>query len=186
MGLIKTIVWGRENGTRAWVRRTLFGDRFGDRPPASAPNTSPNSAYSAPGPDGGISSGGISSGGISSGGVIVGGSNKMEPPKDVTPPDGFEVVLHKDALKPGEITEVIIGGTAIAVANVAGTYRAISNACPHAGGPLGEGTLEGGAVRCPYHGWTYDLESGACKTNPDVRVQTYEVRVERDAVCVRL
>lgn len=167
MALLKTILFGRENGTRAKIRRMFFGGGQ-DR------DTSPNSSYSAPSEP------------IVTGGVTAGGANKLEPPKDVTPPDGFEVVLHKDALSPGEVTEVIIGGTAIAIANVDGSFHALSNACPHAGGPLGEGQLEGSLLRCPYHGWTFDVADGACRTNPDVRATTFDVHVERDAVCVRL
>lgn len=111
---------------------------------------------------------------------------RMEPPRDVTPPDGYEVVLHKDALDPGRIIEIIIGGTAIAVANVDGTYHAISNACAHADGPLGEGTMDGPIVTCPYHGWQFDVRDGACKTNPYAKVATYPVRIVGDAVCVKL
>lgn len=166
MGLLKTIILGRKDGIRAKIRQTLFG---GSR----TEDTSPNSAYAAPRE-------------APAGGVTAGGANKLEPPKDVTPPDGFEVVLHRDALSPGEVTEVIIGGTAIAIANVDGRYYAVSNACPHAGGPLGEGSVEGGLLRCPYHGWTFEPGTGTCRTNPEVKVQTFAVHLERDAVCVRL
>ena len=109
-----------------------------------------------------------------------------EPPRDVTPPEGFEVVLHKDALAAGKIIEVIIGGTAIAVARAGTQYYAISNKCPHADGPLGEGTLEGTVVTCPYHGWSFDVADGSCKTNPYAKVTTYPVQVVGDAVCVKL
>jgi len=166
MGLVKTLLFGRDNGIRAKIWRMAAGG--GDT------DTSPNSSYSAPGAS------------VVTAGVTAGGANKLEPPKDVTPPDGYEVVLHKDALSPGEVTEVIIGGTAIAIANVDGSFFALSNACPHAGGPLGEGTMEGGLLRCPYHGWTFDVADGACRTNPDVKATTFDVHIERDAVCVRL
>jgi nitrite reductase/ring-hydroxylating ferredoxin subunit len=119
-------------------------------------------------------------------GVVAGGKKAKEPPKAVTPPDGFEVVLHKDSLSPGEITEVIIAGTAIALCNVEGRFYAVSNTCPHAGGPIGEGKLEGATVACPYHGWTYDVRDGRCFVQEDIKLPTYEVRVVGDAVCVRL
>lgn len=104
----------------------------------------------------------------------------------MTPPDGYEVVLHKDALDAGKIIEVIIGGTAIAVARVGESFYAISNKCPHADGPLGEGTLEGTIVSCPYHGWAFDVRDGSCKTNPYALVQSYPVQVVGAAVCVKL
>lgn len=167
MGILKTLILGRDNGIRSKIRKTIFGG-------GKTVDTSPSSSYSAPSAD------------TPMGGVIAGGATKMEPPKDVTPPDGFEVVLHKDALAPGEVTEVIIGGTAIAICNVDGSYHAVSNSCPHAGGPLGEGELSGGLLRCPYHGWSFDVASGACQTNPDVKVPIYAVHVKEDAVCVKL
>ncbi len=110
----------------------------------------------------------------------------LEAPKDVTPPEGFEVVLHKDALPAGQVVEIIIAGTAIAVANVDGKFHAISNTCAHAQGPLGEGGLEGHVVTCPYHAWEYDVRSGACLTDSSAAVETYEVQVVDNAVCVAL
>ena len=111
-------------------------------------------------------------------------SLRHEAPKEVTPPDGYEVVLHKDALDEGQIIEVIISGKAIAVAKVDGTHHALANTCPHAGGPLGDGKLKDGVVSCPYHGYKYDLRDGSCKTNPALSVQKFEVRIVGDAVCV--
>ena len=113
-------------------------------------------------------------------------SLRKEAPRDVTPPDGYEVVLHKDALDPGTIIEIIIAGTAIAVANVDGTFYAIANACKHAEGPLGEGAVEGCVVVCPYHGWKYDLRTGKCQTVPGQAVASYPVQIVGDAVCVKM
>ncbi|MCB9778978.1 MAG: Rieske 2Fe-2S domain-containing protein [Alphaproteobacteria bacterium] len=96
------------------------------------------------------------------------------------------MVLHKDALAAGSVVEIIIGGTAVAVANVDGTFYATTNTCPHADGPLGEGSLDGRILTCPYHGWAFDVADGACKTNPDVKIETYDVQVVDTAVCVRI
>ena len=167
MSLFKTILTGRENGIRAKIRAALGGGKRED--------TSPDSSYSAPRQQESKPAPAERALGLS-----------PEAPKDVTPPEGFEVVLHKDALKPGLITEIIIGGTAIAVANVGGHYFACTNSCPHAEGPLGEGGMDGSVVTCPYHGWKFDLSNGDCLTNPGVKLKTYEVRVEKDAVCVRI
>ena len=109
-----------------------------------------------------------------------------EPPKGVTPPEGFEVVLHKDALDVDNVTQVIIAGTAIALARTSDGFFAIENNCPHAGGPMSEGWLEGSQISCPYHGWAFDLRDGKCATNPESCIQTYEVQVLEDAVCVKL
>lgn len=165
MGLVRTILLGRPDGIRSKLRRAFGG---------GSEDTSPGSAYSAPRDDAPPPPAEAALG------------LHPEPPRDVTPPDGYEVVLHKDALKPGKVTEIIIGGTAIAVANADGTFHACTNSCPHAGGPLGEGTLEGGELTCPYHGWSFDLKQGVCLTNGDVEFLTYDVQVVGDAVCVRL
>ena len=139
----------------------MFGDSNND--------TSPDFAYAAPTYD-----------------SVSTDSGSPEPPRNITPPEGFEVVLHVEALKPGEVSEVIAGGTAICIANVDGEYFALSNTCPHADGPLGEGRLEGSSVLCPYHGWAFDVRDGRCLTDGSSSVGTYEVQLKGDAVCVRV
>ena len=166
MGLLRTLLFGRDNGFRAKLRSIASGGGVED--------TSPNISHSAP------------SYSPSTAPPSASGSASLEPPRDVTPPEGFEVVMHKGSLKPGEVSEVIAGGTAIAVCNVDGTYHAVSNSCPHADGPLGEGGLEGSVLTCPYHGWAFDVTDGSCSTNADAHIATYEVAIEGHAVCVRL
>jgi nitrite reductase/ring-hydroxylating ferredoxin subunit len=77
-------------------------------------------------------------------------------------------------------------GRALAVFNVGGTCYAIDNACPHRGGPLGEGDLDGTSVACPWHAWRWDVTTGASVNNPAVRVASFPVTVERDQVFVEL
>lgn len=158
MSLLKTLLLGRENGFRARLRRKFAGGASADAPRTPPPGR-PVAAEKA---------------------LNLG----VEPPKDVTPPDGFEVVLHKSALKDGQVIEVITGGRALALANVNGTYYASTNECPHAHGPLGEGTLSGTILTCPYHGWKFDLKDGSCITSAEDRIKTYPVRIVGDAVCV--
>lgn len=57
-------------------------------------------------------------------------------------------------------------GREIALFNVQGKIYALDNACPHMGGPLGEGELEGCVVTCPWHGWQFDVKTGACLNMP--------------------
>ena len=84
----------------------------------------------------------------------------------------------------GTIKEVNVGGTAVALANIAGAYHAINNTCLHRGGPLGEGTLEGKIVTCPWHGWQYDVTTGKLLTNPAIGLQCYPVEVRGDDLFV--
>ena len=59
---------------------------------------------------------------------------------------------------------------------------AIGNLCPHQGGSLCDGFVEGDIVTCPLHGWEFDLRSGACMTIPGESVPCYAVTVEDGAV----
>jgi nitrite reductase/ring-hydroxylating ferredoxin subunit len=84
----------------------------------------------------------------------------------------------------GELRVVEAAGTPIALANVDGTIYALSNACLHRGGPLGEGDLDGPTVTCPWHGWRWDVRTGANANNPAVAVACFPVTVDGGAVYV--
>ena len=84
----------------------------------------------------------------------------------------------------GKVEEV--GGKAIAVFNCEGTFYAIDNTCKHRGGPLGEGSVSGTTVSCPWHGWEYDVTSGVCQMDPSIKVQTFDVKVEGDDILLSL
>lgn len=89
-------------------------------------------------------------------------------------------------LATGEGRVVEVEGRELALFNVDGIYHCIENACPHRGGPLGEGDLEGRVVSCPWHAWRWDVTTGANTNNPAVRVAAYPVTVEGGAVFVEL
>jgi 3-phenylpropionate/trans-cinnamate dioxygenase ferredoxin component len=89
-------------------------------------------------------------------------------------------------LATGEGRVVEVEGRELALFNVDGVYHCIENACPHRGGPLGEGDLEGHVVSCPWHAWRWDVTTGANTNNPAVRVAAYPVTVEGGAVFVEL
>ena len=84
----------------------------------------------------------------------------------------------------GKVVE--IGGKKLAVFNCDGQFYAMDNTCRHRGGPLGEGSLAGTTVTCPWHGWTYDVSSGACGMNPAMKLQTYGVTVDGQDILVAL
>ncbi len=67
-----------------------------------------------------------------------------------------------------------------------GRVFALSETCPHRGGPLHAGQVTRGVVRCPWHLWQFDLASGCSPVNPHSSVPTYPVRVENGTVFVRL
>lgn len=89
-------------------------------------------------------------------------------------------------IKPGQGLVAEAKGKTLAVFNVDGAIHAINNTCCHRDGPLGEGELEGNIVTCPWHGWRYNVTTGACMNNPSAKVEAYQVKIEGDDVKVLL
>jgi NAD(P)H-dependent nitrite reductase small subunit len=75
-------------------------------------------------------------------------------------------------------------GKAIALFKVEGQVYALENRCPHRGGPLGEGFLEGKLVTCPWHAWQFDVTNGVCDNIPDMSQTSYPVKIEGDDVLI--
>jgi 3-phenylpropionate/trans-cinnamate dioxygenase ferredoxin subunit len=108
------------------------------------------------------------------------------------------VALPLAELPPGTSTTVKAFGTTVAVFNVEGQVFALSNHCPHHGGPLCHGRIsgavlpsqpyeyrygrEGRVLICPWHGWEFDIESGRTIFDPAVRVKIYEARIEEGEI----
>lgn|SRR5574341_248263 len=86
----------------------------------------------------------------------------------------------------GQGTVVDAGGKSLALFNVDGVFYATDNSCPHRGGPLGEGDLDGCVVTCPWHAWRWDVTTGANVNNPGVRVACFAVTVENGTVYVEV
>ena len=89
-------------------------------------------------------------------------------------------------VRPGECLTAKAGKIGIALCNVGGTVYALDNCCPHAGGPLGEGVLDGECVECPWHGWRYNVKTGERPENPEIKVNRYEVQIEGDTIKILL
>lgn len=98
----------------------------------------------------------------------------------------FIEVAKTSDLPVGRAKAVAAGGRTIALYHTASGFYATSNTCPHRGGPLGEGDLMGNEIVCPWHLWGFDVATGACTGDAEIRVPAYEVRVEDDRVLVRI
>jgi len=85
-------------------------------------------------------------------------------------------------LAPGASKTAEVNGKAVALFNVAGTVYCLDNTCLHRGGPLGEGTLEGDVVTCPWHLWQYNVRTGENLMNPAVKVAVYPVEVDGEDI----
>lgn len=104
------------------------------------------------------------------------------------------VVARVAELPPGGRKLVTIRGRPIAVFNLAGEFFGLLNRCPHQGGPMCEGLLTGlieadepgryrythvgEIIRCPWHGWEFDIRTGRSWCDPaKVGVREYKVEV---------
>lgn len=105
------------------------------------------------------------------------------------------VVAAARDLPPGSRKLITVEGRTIALFNIGGEYFALLNRCPHQGGSLCEGKLiglvespvpgqyrytrPGEMLRCPWHGWEFDVRTGKSYCDPDrTRARTYDVAVE--------
>ena len=91
-----------------------------------------------------------------------------------------------DELKHQPVQQVLIGRTPVALTYCNEQFGAINGACNHVGGPLGEGTLEGEYVVCPWHYWKFHYRTG--KGEPGYEedaVPAYDVKVENGRVLIR-
>lgn len=85
---------------------------------------------------------------------------------------------------PGTIKKVVLQGREIALCNSGGTVYAVSSICPHQGGPLDEGELDGDTLICPLHGWMFNVKDGSAVLNPRIKIRTYPVRISGEDILV--
>lgn len=98
----------------------------------------------------------------------------------------FVKVASTGDLPPGSGMTVEVGDKPIAVFNCDGTFYAIDDACPHQGGPLGEGELEGTTVACPWHEWRYDVCTGVNVDDDSCKVATHPVKIDGQDLLVEV
>ncbi|WP_421694425.1 Rieske 2Fe-2S domain-containing protein [Aestuariivirga sp.] len=92
-----------------------------------------------------------------------------------------------EVLRAAPVTRLRAGTKEVAVSYQNGSFGVISNACNHAGGPLGEGRLDGDYIVCPWHNWKYHRCSGQGEAgSEDDKVPSYPVKVENGRVLVDL
>jgi len=97
-------------------------------------------------------------------------------------------------LKNGEKKKLVLEGSVLVLANVDGMYYALDNRCPHMGGSLADGALEGTSIVCPKHKTAFDLKTGRVTANGKLafiplkvdNVRAYPVKVDGSDVLVGL
>ncbi len=89
-----------------------------------------------------------------------------------------------DELPAGSAKEVEFEGRVYALYHIDGVIWAIDGICPHQGGPLADGLVEGTMVTCPWHGWQFDIPTGKTPLGPKIKQPVYEVKIESQDVLV--
>ncbi len=93
-------------------------------------------------------------------------------------PETWQRVADTAELDDGGLKEVVAAGQHLVLTCLSGRYGALEGRCPHAGGPLAQGTIENGVLVCPWHGREYDPFDGRCEGYVPVRAYKVEVRAD--------
>ena len=101
-------------------------------------------------------------------------------------PDGFVPVAKVSELLPGQMKWVAVNGERRVLANVEGTFYAISDVCGHRNAPLSRGKLDGYLIECPLHYAQFDVRTGELVNGPvSTAVPIYQVCIEADTVYIK-
>ncbi len=95
-----------------------------------------------------------------------------------------KVLINKKELPEGRVKTVTAAHQGICLTHFEGKFSALDNKCPHQGGPLGEGSIENGMLRCPWHGWDYHPCTGNSPGGFDDGIKTFPVKEDGDAIYV--
>src|SRR2546427_12019681 len=98
--------------------------------------------------------------------------------------DGWHRVDPVDVPEDGRVRSVVVDGRSVALARCGARLGALENRCPHQGGPLGEGTIEKGMLRCPWHGYDYCPLDGSSEFGD--AVPSFPIEIRDDGVYVGL
>ncbi len=96
----------------------------------------------------------------------------------------YSVLKDKKTLPEGRVQTVTAGHQGICLTHYNGKFSALDNKCPHQGGPLGEGSIENGMLRCPWHGWDFDPCTGTPPGGFDDGVKTFEVKEDGNEIFI--
>jgi nitrite reductase/ring-hydroxylating ferredoxin subunit/uncharacterized membrane protein len=100
--------------------------------------------------------------------------------------EDYEAVMPLEGVEENKLYRVTASGVPVILLRQGLQFYAISATCPHAGGPLDEGTLEGNVVECPWHGSRFRMRDGRVLTGPaTVDAPRYDVRVHNGKVAIK-
>ncbi|MCH8156715.1 MAG: non-heme iron oxygenase ferredoxin subunit [Nitrospinae bacterium] len=93
--------------------------------------------------------------------------------------NNFTPVAREEDIPQGNRKRIEVDGKRISIFNIDGEYYAIYDTCPHKGtAPLIRGTLDGVGIKCPNHGYRFDLKTGACNIDPAFNAKVYPLKIK--------
>src|SRR5437773_11231835 len=100
--------------------------------------------------------------------------------------ESWHRVAAVDVPDDGRVRAVVVDGRSVALARCGERLGALENRCPHQGGPLGEGSIEKGWLRCPWHGYDYRPTDGTPPPGFTDAPESFPVEVREDGVYVSI
>ncbi|HIB71929.1 MAG TPA: non-heme iron oxygenase ferredoxin subunit [Candidatus Marinimicrobia bacterium] len=99
---------------------------------------------------------------------------------------GWKKLLDCPNLLPQSGQVVMMDEKPVALFNIDGEFIAMDNKCPHRGGSLGDGEIEGDIVTCPWHGWQFNCRTGKAVENDAIIVRTYEIENRSEGIFIKV
>jgi nitrite reductase/ring-hydroxylating ferredoxin subunit len=99
----------------------------------------------------------------------------------------YKTIAETDEIPSGERKRIEIGGHRVTIFNIGNKYYAINDTCPHKKtAPLIRGKLDGIGIKCPNHGYRFDLETGECNIDKTFNTKVYPIKVEGNSILIAL
>ena len=101
--------------------------------------------------------------------------------------NNYTTVARTEDIPKGKRKRIEVKGQRISIFNIDNEYFAIYDTCPHKGtAPLIRGTLDGIAIKCPNHGYRFDLKTGRCNIDSALNTKVFPIKVENGKILLYL
>jgi nitrite reductase/ring-hydroxylating ferredoxin subunit len=97
----------------------------------------------------------------------------------------FTLALNYDQLEENGIKLLNLNNISLVVVKYKGEVFSLNSRCPHMGCSLAKGTVKDYFLSCPCHGWSFDIRTGEYKVNKNIKLETYQTKVENGNIFVK-
>lgn len=119
--------------------------------------------------------------------VQISAKPALPPPKQSAPAGNLIPLIRTNEVPDNSLRVIEISDINVLVCNLAGTFSAFHNRCPHRGLSLEQSMLEGTVLTCPWHGYQFDVrDAGRCFNDPSLRLEALPLTVENEVIRVAL